>query len=62
MSEIFKTADQIAKDYGIPRSVVYHRIKKHRYRVNDQGLVLVMDVERIERTGIKKGRPNKYNK
>ena len=59
MSEIFKTADEIARDYGIARSVVYDRIKKHRYRINDQGLVLVMDVERVERDGIRKGRPRK---
>ena len=62
MSEIFKTVDQISKEYGIARSVIYDRINKHRYRTceKDRTLVLVMDVENIEQKGIRKGRPRKY--
>lgn len=58
--KIFKTADEVIRDYGIPKATVYHRIKKHHYRVNDNYEILVADVEKVEREGVKKGRPRKY--
>ena len=50
-------ADDVAKTYGINRSVVYKRIKNHTYRVNEYNEVLVADVVKVMEQGVKKGRP-----
>lgn len=54
---LFMKADDVAKTYGIHRSVVYKRIKNHTYRVNEYNEVLIADVIKVMEQGVKKGRP-----
>lgn len=53
----FKSAQEVSKEYGIPLTTVYHRMRTHKYRVNDNNDVLISDVEKLAAESIKKGRP-----